>query len=63
MPEVALGMTQLAKQIPFGGRILMLGCGSVGQCTLPLIRRHLDMPATPEKLWAAIAEGKRLHTL
>jgi homospermidine synthase len=23
----------------------MLGCGSVGQCTLPLIRRHLDMPA------------------
>jgi carbon-monoxide dehydrogenase large subunit len=25
--------------------------------------RHVDMPATPEKLWAAIAEGKRLHTL
>jgi homospermidine synthase len=23
----------------------MLGCGSVGQCTLPLIRRHIDMPA------------------
>src|SRR5580704_7524372 len=23
----------------------MLGCGSVGQCTLPLVRRHLDMPA------------------
>jgi carbon-monoxide dehydrogenase large subunit len=25
--------------------------------------RHVDMPATPEKLWASIAEGKRLHTL
>jgi carbon-monoxide dehydrogenase large subunit len=25
--------------------------------------RHVDMPATPEKLWATIAEGKRLHTL
>ena len=25
--------------------------------------RHVDMPATPEKLWAAIAEGRRLHTL
>jgi carbon-monoxide dehydrogenase large subunit len=25
--------------------------------------RHVDMPATPEKLWTAIAEGKRLHTL
>ena len=23
----------------------MLGCGSVGQCALPLVRRHIDMPA------------------
>src|SRR5215831_18915625 len=38
-------MTQLATRIPFGGHILMLGCGSVGQCTLPLVRRHVDMPA------------------
>ncbi len=28
----------------FKGRILMIGCGSVGQCTLPLLLRHLDMP-------------------
>jgi homospermidine synthase len=38
-------MTQTSNRTPFGGRILMLGCGSVGQCTLPLILRHLDMPA------------------
>jgi aerobic carbon-monoxide dehydrogenase large subunit len=25
--------------------------------------RHVDMPATPERVWAAIREGKRLHTL
>jgi carbon-monoxide dehydrogenase large subunit len=25
--------------------------------------RHVDMPATPERLWASIEEGKRLHTL
>jgi len=25
--------------------------------------RHIDMPATPERLWSAIAEGRRLHTL
>jgi aerobic carbon-monoxide dehydrogenase large subunit len=25
--------------------------------------RHVDMPATPEKVWAAIAEGRRVHTL
>jgi aerobic carbon-monoxide dehydrogenase large subunit len=24
---------------------------------------HLDMPATPERVWAAIAEARRLHTL
>jgi homospermidine synthase len=30
---------------PFDGRILMLGCGSVGQCALQLVRRHIDMPA------------------
>jgi carbon-monoxide dehydrogenase large subunit len=25
--------------------------------------RHVDMPATPERVWAAIVEGRRLHTL
>ncbi len=25
--------------------------------------RHIDMPATPERVWAAIQEGKRMHTL
>ena len=38
-------MKQVEKRTPFGGRLLMLGCGSVGQCTLPLVRRHVDMPA------------------
>ena len=28
----------------FGGRILMIGFGSVGHCTMPLIMRHFDMP-------------------
>ena len=35
----------MEKRSPFDGRLLMLGCGSVGQCTLPLVRRHIDMPA------------------
>lgn len=25
--------------------------------------RHVDMPATPERVWAAIREGRRVHTL
>lgn len=29
---------------PFGGRIVMLGYGSVGQCVLPVIPNHFDMP-------------------
>jgi homospermidine synthase len=30
---------------PFTGRILMIGCGYVGRCTLPLLLRHLRLPA------------------
>ena len=25
--------------------------------------RHVDMPATPERVWAAIRERQRMHTL
>jgi carbon-monoxide dehydrogenase large subunit len=25
--------------------------------------RHVDMPATPERVWAAIVEGRRVHTI
>jgi homospermidine synthase len=38
-------MTHIKNRTSFDGRILMLGCGSVGQCTLPLVRRHVDMPS------------------
>jgi carbon-monoxide dehydrogenase large subunit len=24
---------------------------------------HIDMPATPERIWQALEEGKRVHTL
>ncbi len=30
-------------KIPFGGRVLILGCGSVSQCMQPLILRHFEM--------------------
>jgi homospermidine synthase len=30
---------------PFAGRILLVGCGYVGRCTLPLLLKHLQMPA------------------
>jgi homospermidine synthase len=34
----------MIEKIPFAGRIVMLGYGSVGQCVLPVIPRHFDMP-------------------
>src|SRR5574342_517236 len=30
-------------KIPFGGRILVLGCGAVSRCLLPLLLKHFDM--------------------
>ncbi|MET0235138.1 MAG: saccharopine dehydrogenase NADP-binding domain-containing protein [Kibdelosporangium sp.] len=34
----------VSPRIGFGGRILLLGSGSVSQCLQPLLLRHLDMP-------------------
>ena len=28
----------------FDGKILVIGCGSVSQCTIPLLLKHLEMP-------------------
>ncbi|HEX2620552.1 MAG TPA: saccharopine dehydrogenase NADP-binding domain-containing protein [Phototrophicaceae bacterium] len=30
-------------QIPFGGRVLLLGCGSVSRCLQPLLLKHMAM--------------------
>jgi homospermidine synthase len=34
------------KHIKFPGRLIMLGCGSIGQGVLPLIMRHIDISPT-----------------
>ncbi len=31
------------KKVKFSGNIFMLGCGSIAQCTLPLLLKHLDV--------------------
>ena len=35
------------KHTRFDGRVLMIGCGSIGQGSLPLILRHIDMDPAP----------------
>ncbi|MDA1163024.1 MAG: saccharopine dehydrogenase NADP-binding domain-containing protein [Planctomycetota bacterium] len=57
--------------IDFDGRILVLGCGSVSQCTIPLLLRHIncppdritvvDMVDNREMISEAIAEGVNYH--
>ena len=32
------------KHVKFGGRLVFVGFGSVGQGSLPLLLRHIDMP-------------------
>ncbi len=32
-------------KVKFNGRILVIGCGYVSRCTLPLLLKHIDMPA------------------
>ena len=32
-------------KIKFNGKILVIGCGYVSRCTLPLLLKHIDMPA------------------
>jgi homospermidine synthase len=40
-----MGRKVIQMKVPFSGRILMIGCGYVGRCTLPLLLKHLRMPA------------------
>ena len=47
-------MAEHKKYITFDGKILILGFGAVGQGTLPLMLRHIDMPR--DKLTIITAE-------
>ncbi|MGZ5360700.1 MAG: saccharopine dehydrogenase NADP-binding domain-containing protein, partial [Solirubrobacterales bacterium] len=40
--RAAARLTALEIKIPFPGRVLLLGCGSVSQCFQPLALRHLE---------------------
>jgi homospermidine synthase len=44
------------KHAVFAGRLVMLGCGSIGQGVLPLILRHIDMPR--ERIHIATADAR-----
>ena len=49
----------MSTKFPYKGRILMIGYGSVGRCTMPLIARHFDIswPAVSQNLAVLRASG------
>ncbi|MBI3744742.1 MAG: homospermidine synthase [Chloroflexi bacterium] len=55
-----MGEHQQKKSVRFPGRLLMLGFGAVGQGSLPLILRHIDMPCSRIKIITADACGREV---
>ena len=48
------------KHVSFPGRIVMIGCGSIGQGVLPLILRHIDMPRDNVVIVTAETRGQEV---
>ena len=48
------------KHVSFGGRIVMVGCGSIGQGVLPLILRHIDVPPQNVVIVTAEERGRKV---
>lgn len=49
-----------AKFISFPGRVLMLGFGSIGHAILPLLLRHIDMPASAITIVSADEDKEKI---
>src|SRR5262245_21151444 len=47
------------KHVRFEGRLLFVGFGSIGQGTLPLILRHIDMPRERISILTADERGRK----
>ncbi|HEX3993463.1 MAG TPA: saccharopine dehydrogenase NADP-binding domain-containing protein, partial [Acetobacteraceae bacterium] len=47
----------MATHVTFGGRLVILGFGSIGQGVLPLILRHIEMPRERIQIITADARG------
>jgi homospermidine synthase len=53
-------MMKHKKHVPFAGRIVMVGCGSIGQGVLPLILRHIDVPRENIVIVTAEERGRKV---
>ncbi len=46
----------------FQGNLLIIGCGSVSQCALPMLIKHLDMPAKKITVMDFVDNRKRIQS-
>ena len=49
-----MGEKELFTKAKFGGKLVMVGCGSIGQGILPLLLKHTDI--TPERIQVVTAD-------
>ena len=49
------------KHVRFGGRLVFVGFGSVGQGSLPLLLRHIDMPYDRISIVTGDERGRAAH--
>ena len=50
------------KHVAFGGRLVVLGFGSIGQGVLPLILRHIDLPVDRISIVSGDERGRDIAT-
>jgi len=48
------------ESVEFSGRLIMIGCGSIGQAVLPLLHKHLRLPAGGLTVLSADERGRSL---
>lgn len=48
------------KYVTFGGRVVIIGCGSIGQAILPMIFRHIDVEASQIEVITADERGRKV---
>jgi len=58
--DILNGGKDLYTKIRFPGKLIMLGCGSIGQCVLPMLLRHTDIMPERMKIVTADESGKHV---
>jgi homospermidine synthase len=54
-------MTDWTKHVAFKGPVVMIGFGSIGKGSLPLILRHIDLDARGRGPRNRRGDGRHLH--